>query len=168
MKGQELKRQRGFTLVELILVMVLIGAIFAVGSIILLRALDSYQYTTERAALLERSRYCVDRVVREFQLLGTGDLTNVGATSIQFVDDLGNNTSFNLNGTDLRRGNDVLCSNVTNLAFTCYNSTGGVTGSAVQTRRLRIDLTVQGGGTAGTVVLRGEAFMRGMMYDGYL
>jgi prepilin-type N-terminal cleavage/methylation domain-containing protein len=162
------KKCLGFTLVEMVLVIMLIGIIFGVASTILLRAIDSYQFVTERTEVIERARFCLDRMTREFQLLGAGDITVINATSIQFTDSQNFNTDFTLNGNVLQRGNDVLCNNIMALNFTYFNATGGTAGSANQVRRIRIDITAQGGGTAGATQLRSEAAMRGMMYDNYL
>ena len=158
---------RGFTFIELILVMTLIGIMFAVTSVILLRGLDSYQFVTERATLLERTRFAVDRMVREFQFLEEGDITVIFPTSIQFVDDLGGNASFNLIDGTLYRGNDILCPNVTAFTLSYFDGNGGVVANPDQVRRIGIDLTAQGGGTSGAIQLRTEIAPRGMIYEGY-
>ena len=164
--GKEMGHQ-GFTFVELVLVMTLLTIVFRVTSIILLRGLDSYQFVVERTALVERVRFALDRMTREFQLLETGEITNVAATSIQFVDDQSGNADFTLDGTNLMRGNDILCPNVTAFALSYFDASGNITAVAGQVRRVRIDLTAQGGGTSGAVVLQSEAYLRGIMYDGY-
>jgi len=167
MKLRNLQNKDGFTLVELILVISLIGIIFFVSSIILFRSLDAYQFVTERTTVLERARFAVDRMTREFQLLSEGEITNVSSTSINFIDDQALSTDFSLSGTNLLRGNDVLCADVTSFTLTYFNAVGSVTSSANQVRRIRLDLTVAGGGTAGTTHLRAEAYLRGLMYEGY-
>ena len=157
------RHNAGFTVVEIILVMSLMGAVFAVTSTILLRSLDSYQFVTERTVLLERARFAMDRMVRELQLMEAADVLAIGGAGLQ-----GNNTDFSFIGNSLFRGNDLLCPNVTAFGLIYLNGNGVVTATPAQVRRILISLTVQGGGTAGTTLFRSQAALRGVMYEGYL
>lgn len=59
-----LKKTLGFTLVELIAVMVVLSIIGALGSSFLIKTLDMYNNTSEKAALISRGRVSIEQMTR--------------------------------------------------------------------------------------------------------
>lgn len=158
----------GFTLVEIILTISLIGILFMIASIVLRQGIDSYSTITERGGALQASRFAIERMVRELRRCGDdtdNQLQNISGTQIGFTDADNLNTSFNLNGQTLRRGNDTLLDNVTSLAFTGYKSDNTQTTSAPQVRRVRIQMSVLPQGQTTPLTLRTDVFLRNYLYE---
>ena len=163
--------KKGFTLVEIILSISLIGILFALTSVVLRQGLDAYAHISSRAPQLQAARYAMERMVRELRREGddaNDQIQNISATQVSFTDNLGNNTSFNLNGQTLRRGTDTLLNNVTSLTFTGYKSDNvTTTSSANQVRRIRIQLTTLPPGQIASLTLRTDIFLRNYMYENW-
>lgn len=164
------KRQDGFTLVEIILSISLIAVLFSLSAWILDRGVASFATISTRSANQQDARYAMERMVRELVLVQTGpsgDLKNIKANQISFVDKQGNNTSFELSGQTLNRGSNPLLNHVTGLTFTAYRSNGQTTQSPPQTRRVEILLTTLPPGETATLTLRTDVFLRTDMYENF-
>lgn len=61
---QRLKKQQGFTLIELIFVMVILGLVGAIGSSFLVDTMDMYQRTNNRVKLMQKGRVAVEQMSR--------------------------------------------------------------------------------------------------------
>lgn len=158
---------KGFTMVETILAMLLTAILFTASSVILNQGIASYTMVTDREGTLDEIRYGIDRMFREIQRIDQGEVSSIGATQIAFVDVLGNATDFHLTGNILYRGADKLMNNVTSLAITAYDSTGAVTIQAGSVRRVLLVLSATPDGQTDPITLRTAAFLRNYMYDTY-
>ncbi len=163
-----LSNKRGFTLLEIILSSLIMAILFAVTSIIITKGMDSYIFASDREGTLDDVRYAVDRVTREVQRLGSGQLTSITSTQINFTDTTGTATNFRVSGSSLYRGNDLLLSGLSSMAFTGYDSTGTSTAQASQVRRILFTLSVLPTGQSTAIKSRTNIFMRNFMYLSYL
>lgn len=160
--------KKGFTLVEIILTISLIGILFTIASTVLRQGVDSYSTITERGGALQASRFAIERMVRELRRCGDdtdNQLQNISETQIGFTDADNLNTNFSLNGQTLRRGNDTLLDSVTSLTFTGYKSDNTQTTSAPQVRRVRIQMSVLPQGQITPLTLRTDVFLRNYLYE---
>lgn len=164
---KSLANQKGFSLLEIILSLFLISVLFAVTSLIMTKGMDSYIFASDRESLLDDAGYAVDRMTREIQRLGSGSLTSISSTQIDFTDSLGNSTSFRLNGTSLYRGNDLLLKGVMSFSFTGYDSAGNVTAQAENVRRILFTLSVLPTGQSSAIKSQSSIFLRNYMYLNY-
>ena len=158
----------GFTLVEIVLAVSLVGILFAAAGIVLRQGLDSYATVSERGSALQAARFAIERMTRELRRCGDDaddQIQNISASQISFTDADNINTSFNLNGDTLRRGTDTLLDNVSSLAFTGYKSDNTQTASAQQIRRVRIQMSVLPEGQTAPLTLRTDIFLRNYMYE---
>lgn len=163
-------KTKGFTLVEMILSISLVGILFALSAIILDRGLDSYASISERVAKNQDVRFAMERMARELLLVEAGpggDLTGIDADEIRFRDRLGNSTNFSLSGNTLYRGSDPLLENVTSFVVTGYNSNNAVTTAHPQVRRVRVQLSSLPQGETAVITLRTDIFMRTDMYENF-
>lgn len=167
-------RLKGFTLVELILSIALIGILFAFGGVILTQGLDSYAHISERQVNLQQSRYAMDRMVKELAIAGAAPATRIQMltpTKIDFIDDQGNSAYFDLNNQILRRGtgtgNNTLAENVTSLTFTGLDQNGNNVTNPSQIRRVRIQLSTLPSGQTAPLNLRTYVFIRNYLYEAF-
>lgn len=155
----------GFTLLEIILVMVLLGIMVAATGVMMGRSVDIYALVGDRTEIISEARYAMVRMEKELE--GLTDVQSTSATRIGFRDSGGASTDFNLTGTNLFRGSDLLARNISSLNFTCYRDDGAVTSSAQQTRRIQIDMTVTSPGAGGSFPLRTDVFPKNFMYENF-
>jgi prepilin-type N-terminal cleavage/methylation domain-containing protein len=167
-----MKKSNGFTLIELIIVVTIIGVIAGVVGFILLGAVDAWTFKFNRADILADGRLAMNRMVREIREIKI--LTSVTtATSSEFrftIDDSGSDVdiTYELDGTDLDRTEDgttnVLAQDVSALSFTYYDSDGdtisspAVNPSETDIRRVQVDLTLAKNGE--NVYLRSQSIPR--------
>jgi len=86
----------GFTLVEVVVSIVIAGAVFGIASETLIRQADTYSFIANRKTTIAGVRYAMDRISHEVLRLETSDIQAISSTSISFIDDYGQNTSFSL------------------------------------------------------------------------
>lgn len=163
-------KPKGFTLVEIILCVSLVGILFATTAILLDRGVASFATISERGAKNQDARFAMERMVRELILVDagpSGELQNFQTASLSFRDNLGLNTDFHLTGTTLYRGSDPLLENVTALTFTGYQSNNNTTQAAPQVRRIRVQLSALPQGETAAMTLRTDVFLRTDMYENF-
>lgn len=118
-------RCAGFSLVELVLVVVLTGILAAVGSQMLGKSLQSFVFGKEVAKGDSQARVALERLTRDLRMVrAPANLVIVPASAITFSDTEGNNVNYSLAGGRLMRNAQVLADDVSNLQFTYLRSDG--------------------------------------------
>ncbi len=128
-------KQNGFSLVELILVIVILSIIAAVGSRMLSGGFNAYFTGRDIIDAEWQGRYAMQRISRELRDVRSataGDLNITSATQITFTDNAANVITYALNGNTLERNGEPLADGVTNLAFN-YVQTDGITTATAAT-----------------------------------
>ncbi len=163
--------KKGFTLIETILTIIVVGIIAGVSGQVLLRGIDAYSMIMNRKDAVQHARVGMDRMMYELLLVDSSKLTSISDTRIDFIDANGNAANFsraNVYGTlDLVRGNDFLAGQVTLLDFDLFKTDGSSAVFPWDVRRINIELTTQALGGYGTVPLRTEVFPRNFMYSNF-
>ena len=144
---------KGFTLIELVIVITIIGIITGVVGYILLGTVDAWMFKFNRADLLSDGRLAMNRMVREIrEIKNRGKVTTAASSEFRFenVDNI--DITYDLSSTDLDRTADgtanTLAENVSSLTFTYFDSNGNtiatpdVAPGATDIRRVRINLTL--------------------------
>lgn len=163
-------KKKGFTLVEIILSVSLVGILFIFASLLLRGGLDAYTHVSQRGANLQAARFAMDRMIRELIQVEDDNQNNIQtiqSNRIVFVDSLGMMSDFELIGQNLMRNNDILLSNVTALTFTGFTSANTITSSGSQVRRVRIQFSTLPPGQTAPLTLRTDVFIRNYMYDNF-
>lgn len=159
-----MKKIFGFTLVELVLVIAMIGILGAVLGPGLGTALRGYDVIVSRRTTLAQARSAMDRIVHEIRLIGSpSDILDVSSSS-SFQFEYPNNVSitYSLSGTDLLRDSDVLASPVSSLEFKYYRGSGAETATPSQVRRVQVTFTLTAPGSHGSLTLRTNVYLRAL------
>lgn len=148
--------QRGFTLIEMIMVIILISIIASVAAMIILEGAKSYQKEVSFSDIHNQGRLAIERMAREIRLIRSAtaaDISTMTATNIVFNDVNGTNIQFSFAGNTISRSGNTLANNVQSLAFSYYQQDGTtVAGSATLVWYVQIDLTTVNAGE--TLLLR--------------
>lgn len=178
---KKMRVAKGFTFVETILAIVVVGVIAGVAAKVLVAGLDVYSLIVNRNNAFQTARLAMDRMVDELVLLNPWDLRNItymGDTRVSFIDTdrIATNfrkTTYSRPGSSIpciNRGADFLAGDVTTLDFDYYKADGTAANmfwDAFNWRRINIEFTVTAQGSAGAVHLRTDVFPRSFMYSNF-
>jgi prepilin-type N-terminal cleavage/methylation domain-containing protein len=130
-----MRNERGVTLIEMILSIVLIGIIGVIASSVFLYSTRSVLTGNNVREATQVNRMAMDRMVREIRnVVDNTRVVAADATTFEFVNVDGNTVQFQLTGTDLNRVftvppnppvTDLLAANVSASPFAYLNTTGG-------------------------------------------
>lgn len=116
-----MKNSRGFTLIEIIISIVLVGIIAGVAALIIIQGVRAYSDEASRSDVHYQARLTMERMAREVKLVRScmdiNGMANPSA-SLDFWDIGNNQVIYTLVGTNLmRNAADTLAQNVTALQF---------------------------------------------------
>lgn len=122
---------KGFTLVEIVITIVLIGIISGIAVMIILQGVKAYSDEQSRSDVHYQARLAVERTAREIRLVRSataGDITTMTATNLQFNDINGNNIQFQRIGGaapySITRNGLVLANDIQSVAISYYQNDG--------------------------------------------
>jgi prepilin-type N-terminal cleavage/methylation domain-containing protein len=174
-----MKKEEGFTLIELVITMVLIGIVAFIVGKALSEGAKAYFQTDSRKAALDEGRVALERMTRETRNVRSrgkdadadgyidADIWTANATQFCFINTDGARISFRYAGGEITReegggacpgaGGDKLASNVNSFNFS-YTYEGGSNITAI--RRIKIDISTQV--DTETIPLSSEVYLRNM------
>ena len=165
-RGDHIKEwgnERGFTLIELIMVIVITSIIASIAAMLILQGVKSYQKEVSYSDIHNQGRLAIERMAREIRMIRSAtaaDISTMTATDLQFNDVNGNtNILFQRSGASapysVVRNGQVLANNIQSISFSYYQQDGTtVAGAAAQVWFIQIDLTTVNAGETLTMRLR--------------
>lgn len=146
------KTSAGFTLLELVLVILILGILGTAGSVMLAQGIETY-YTSQGSSQADwQGRLALERMARDIRTVrSAADITTASASQFQFTDVNNNSVNYTLSGTNLNRGSDVLAEGVSTLTFTYWDNNALVTAVLANIRYVGIQLGITQGGVNYTV-----------------
>jgi prepilin-type N-terminal cleavage/methylation domain-containing protein len=154
-------KNRGFTLVELILTMGMLGVMVGMMAPWMINAVKSYDLISTRRLMLGEVRAGFDRMIREIRLIpGQSQIIATSASSFQFQYPTGTSITYSLTGTNLMRNSDILMNNVTALAFTYYDQSGNTTTTPSSVRSVTLQVTATTTSSSTPYTVRTRVFVR--------
>lgn len=142
----------GFTLIELVLTLLILGIISAVVAQFAFQGIRSYSTEQDRGDAHSQARLAVERMAREVRAIRSAtavDIPIMTATDLQFTDNLGQSVRFTWAANVLTRNGQTLAVNVAPFALTYFQS-DGTTVAAVPADLwfVRVALTFTQGGAS--------------------
>jgi prepilin-type N-terminal cleavage/methylation domain-containing protein len=130
-KRLSLRRQPGFSLIELIVVTVVLGIVASMGAILVRDGLLGWLRGREINSADWQGRLALERITRElrtvappFSGVANISITSCGSSTFAFSDINAAQISYTQNGTTLMRNGQPLADNVTGLGFYCLQNNG--------------------------------------------
>jgi prepilin-type N-terminal cleavage/methylation domain-containing protein len=160
-------RQRGFSLVEMVLVIVLTGIVFAIGGTVLNEGFRSYFTARDITDADWQPRIAMERMAREIRAVRSAtavDLAITPATQIQFFDSDGGGVCFyrDIATNRLMRSADgpgaacpttppqPLADNVTTMTFSYWDNAGASTATVTAVYYVTVQIGISAGDYVGT------------------
>jgi prepilin-type N-terminal cleavage/methylation domain-containing protein len=120
-KGTAMNNQKGFTLIELIMAMVIMVIIATITATVGFQAVYEYLIVKDRIGLIEDGRIALRRIIRDIRLIDEREIYIADAQQISFRNVYGQTVQIQLSGTVLLRNGQVIANNVTLLSFDYFD-----------------------------------------------
>lgn len=154
-------KKRGFTLVELVLVIAILGITAGTLGSWMINSMTAYDRVTTRRGMLAQVRTGFERMMLEILLIpGRAQIITTTASSFTFQYPTGTNITYSLSGTNLLRNSDVAVQNVTALSFTYYDESGAQTTTPASVRSVRAQISATAGTSTQPYTVRTRVFIR--------
>ena len=136
----------GFTLVEVILALVLVGIVAVMTGLLMQQGVLTYLAQENEANLAGQGRLGIERIAREVRSIRSNtasDLPTMTAGTLSFVDLGGNAITYSASGGTATRNGVVLTSATTStLGFSYFKQDGTTATSAAQVWVIQVDLVL--------------------------
>lgn len=149
---------KGFTIIELIIVIVIAGIISGILGMLILQVIDVYSFVTVREDVLSEAELAMERMMREIrQIQKAAQAIEViyiaDSAEFQFVDVDDNIIGFKKDSSTVHRmkfsepgvlqHNDLLADDITSLAFTYWDEDSNELSSPVDIEKIkRIEISI--------------------------
>lgn len=169
--SQHLHNQRGFTLLEVLLSLVVVGILGGVTLELMGSHMEAYSFITNRQSSLAEARYAVNRMAGEMLKVTPEDILSVSSTQIDFIDSSGLSTNFRMadyqGSRALMRGNELLAFPVQDFEIRAITGEDQLSTDPQVILRYEFSLTTQPVGSEPAVRLQSSAMPRSLLYKNY-
>ena len=136
--------KRGFTLIEAIVVIVIIGIISFVFALYIREGFDAWRFLSGQKSIALSSRAAINRVVRELKRAKRNvNITTRTSKEVTFLDIYDETITFSQEGTTLFRNSDILLDNLQDpcgLAISYLDKDGSQTAVKDEVQVIRVRL----------------------------
>ncbi|HEX2548916.1 MAG TPA: prepilin-type N-terminal cleavage/methylation domain-containing protein [Gammaproteobacteria bacterium] len=138
-----MKKYLGFSLLELILVMVVMGIVVAASSSSIMEGLENFTTSKNFDRLDWQANMAIEEIARKARTITrSASITTATATQFTFVDSTNTTQSYTLSGGKVLENSNILVENATNLTFTYYTKLGATTATISAIRFVKVSITV--------------------------
>jgi len=140
---QQLKKEQGFTMIELIMVIVLLGILAVPAAQILSTAFKSYLTAQAITEANWQGQIAMERMARDIaDVASSSSVSTMTSNQFQFIDMSGNSLNYTLSGTNLMSNAQILASGVSSLTFNYYDQNGNTVTTNTNLHVVSISLTI--------------------------
>ncbi len=137
-----IRKQLGFTLVELVIVIVLIGIVGTISAFMMSQTVPGSLVASDQGESAWQARTALARMEREIREANPNSIAANTVTQFGFVDATGSVIYYTLVGNQLFRNFQPLVDNVTGFALLYYDATGTQTAVAANIRYVLVGIIV--------------------------
>jgi len=157
----------GFTLIEMVLVLSVVGLLSAAAAVGFLPVFDSWEQGESRSEAADTLAVALSRMIEEIsQMKDAQSVVIAGASDFQFTDVNSNSIRYRLSGDQLLRNSDILARGVQTLTFSYWDiNNAAVTSptlSPAATNLWRMSVTISGVKGSQTVTLESQIHPRNL------
>lgn len=117
-----MRQNRGYTVIELVMIITLMGMIASIAALSFKPALDSWSLGSSRSQETGSIRYALNRMMDEMaSIKDSTSVITASASTFQFKDINNTNINYVLTGTNLMRNNDILAQGIQSLSFSYWD-----------------------------------------------
>jgi len=143
-----IKKAKGFTIIESILVIAILGIVVSIGVPLILSASDTISFLTVRNDMAQNADVAMSRMLNDIRRLRDNLSVNTAtASQFRFFDTDDMDINYYLNSGNLMRGSNILAGGVDSLTFNYYDEAGSelvtpLSGIGTQTDIYRVKITI--------------------------
>ena len=138
-----MRKHRGFTLVELVLVIIIMSIITAITTPLLQEGFNAYFTSQSLTDADWQSRIAFSRINKELRTIPfPASITTASPTQLVFTDANSNSVTYQLTGSSLMRNSNVLADGVNSLTFGYYDRNGATTATIANIRYISMTLNI--------------------------
>lgn len=138
-----ISKQKGFTLIELIMVIVLLGIIAIVSSRVLIQGLNAFITGQNVVEANWQGQLALERMTRDIRALRSpSDISTATASQLVFTDTTGTTITYALSGTTLTRNGQALANGIAGFTLSYFDRNGGGSPATANIRYITIDLNI--------------------------
>jgi prepilin-type N-terminal cleavage/methylation domain-containing protein len=140
-------KQQGFTLIELVMVIVILAIITGMSSLLLSQGFNAFFTSEDVLDAQWQGQIAIQRMARDIQLIRSpADISTATSSQLSYTDINNNSISYTLSGSNLtltkNSSAQVLAEGVNSLTFTYYNNSGSAPASNSAIRYINISIVV--------------------------
>jgi len=135
---------KGFTLIELIMVIVICCILANIGSYVLIAGFNAYTTNQNIMTANNQARMALERMTRDIHSVNSSaSITTATSSQFSFVNISGTSITYQLTGTKLMRTAQVLADNVSSLSFSYLDKNGTTTAVLANIRYINVNLIIK-------------------------
>jgi len=159
----KLRSKKATTLIELAMLIVVVGVLVTSMSLFVKETVDLWNFVTFRSEIANQGRMALMRMVRDIRKANI--ISTANTSSLAFTDIDSDSVSYTMDGTNLKRGAEIVAGNVSSLTFGYYSVTNTQLTSVPLTStdrsgtcRITVQMQIAYGGES--LTLRSDAYLR--------
>jgi prepilin-type N-terminal cleavage/methylation domain-containing protein len=141
-----INKQKGFTLIEIIFVLIIVGIMLAVGGLGLVQVVKGMIFTKMNAATTQKGQIAMTKLVKEFSNINISSITAANATSISFTstkNDVNSSHTVMLSGSTITFDGDIVTDHVSSFTLNYYDNYDSAAQTTWQSSRRIIEITLK-------------------------